>query len=80
MFVNPSDALTDPIKYWSDVMTMQFEMSVAFYEAAAQMNPFLQPLHVAAPAPRPRAKTAKPAPRRAAARKTAPAKPKLVAE
>lgn len=36
-----ADAFTNPVRYWSDVILFQTEMSRQAYEVACMMNPFL---------------------------------------
>ncbi len=69
----PTDAFTNPIQYWSDVIVMQIEISRQVYDAARLVNPFLpdldfEPSGVVGPAPvrkSPRRAKRKPAARKA---------------
>jgi hypothetical protein len=41
MFPNPAEAFTNPVRYWSDVVLFQAEISRQAYEVACMMNPCL---------------------------------------
>jgi hypothetical protein len=41
MIPNLADAFTNPVRYWSDVILFQTEMSRQVYEVACMVNPFL---------------------------------------
>ena len=67
---NPADALTNPVRYWTDVWAFQMKMGQSMYEAAASVNPFLPQMSFeagAAVAPRNSAPARKPASDRATA-------------
>jgi hypothetical protein len=42
-----ADAFTNPVRYWSDMVLFQTEMSRQVYEVACMMNPFLPRVDVA---------------------------------
>ncbi len=41
MLPNPTDAFTNPVRYWTDVLVLQLSISRQVYESASLINPFL---------------------------------------
>ena len=48
MIPSLADAFTNPVRYWSDVILFQTEMSRQVYEVACMMNPFLPRIDISA--------------------------------
>jgi hypothetical protein len=61
-----ADAFTNPVRYWSDVILFQTEMSRQAYEVACLMNPFLPKIDFAAGVARYSPAPLRPDPRREA--------------
>ncbi len=40
-FPNPTDAIANPVRYWTDVTLMQIQIGRTVYDIAASMNPYL---------------------------------------
>lgn len=64
-FPHPSEAFTNPVQYWSDVLALQIQITRQIYDAASVVNPFLPELDLNG-ASATKSSPARPTPRRAA--------------